>query len=139
MKSGLIYGSIFRWDSKKACNIKAFPISKERSTVSRLHVAHLSSPSANLLFKPYQNGSNPPENQGFPGGSCTQMRGFSSSRFEQICCKLPRLFVVNDGETSGAKQVFRPSHISISKQDTFLTTTCSLRSIAQNIEIYHFL
>ena len=38
-----------------------------RSTVSRLHVVHLSSARDNLLFRPYQNGSKTPENQGFPG------------------------------------------------------------------------
>ena len=35
--------------------------------VSKQLVAHLSSASDNLLFKPYQNGSKTPENQGFPG------------------------------------------------------------------------
>ena len=37
------------------------------STVSRQLVEHLSSARDNLLFKPYQNGSKTPENQGFPG------------------------------------------------------------------------
>ena len=41
------------------------------SEVSRLHVARLSSARDNLLFKPYQNGSKTPENQGFPGFSYT--------------------------------------------------------------------
>ena len=36
-------------------------------TVSRRLVARLSSARDNLLFKPYQNGSKTPENQGFPG------------------------------------------------------------------------
>ncbi len=40
---------------------------KERNTVSRQLVARLSSARDNLLFKPYQNGSKSPENQGFPG------------------------------------------------------------------------
>ena len=39
--------------------------------VSRLHVVHLSSARDNQLFKPYQNGSKTPENQGFPGFSYT--------------------------------------------------------------------
>ena len=38
--------------------------------VSRQLVAHLSSARDNLLFKPYQNGSKTPENQGFPGFYC---------------------------------------------------------------------
>ena len=37
------------------------------STVSKQLVAHLSSARDNLLFRPYQNGSKTPENQGFPG------------------------------------------------------------------------
>ena len=37
------------------------------NTVSRQLVEHLSSARDNLLFKPYQNGSKTPENQGFPG------------------------------------------------------------------------
>ena len=40
------------------------------STVSRQLVARLSSARDNLLFKPYQNGSKTPENQGFPGFYC---------------------------------------------------------------------
>ena len=47
------------------------PLSKKSeglySTVSRQLVEHLSSARDNLLFKPYQNGSKSPENQGFPG------------------------------------------------------------------------
>ena len=35
--------------------------------VSRQLVEHLCSARDNLLFKPYQNGSKTPENQGFPG------------------------------------------------------------------------
>ena len=38
-----------------------------KHTVSRQLVEHLSSARDNLLFKPYQNGSKTPENQGFPG------------------------------------------------------------------------
>lgn len=37
------------------------------STVSRQLVERLSSARDNLLFRPYQNGSKSPENQGFPG------------------------------------------------------------------------
>ena len=37
------------------------------STVSKQLVVHLSSARDNLLFRPYQNGSKTPENQGFPG------------------------------------------------------------------------
>ena len=40
------------------------------NTVSRQLVEHLSSARDNLLFKPYQNGSKTPENQGFPGFYC---------------------------------------------------------------------
>ena len=35
--------------------------------VSKQLVVHLSSARDNLLFRPYQNGSKTPENQGFPG------------------------------------------------------------------------
>ena len=41
------------------------------STVSRQPVALRSSARDNQLFKPYQNGSKTPENQGFPGFSYT--------------------------------------------------------------------
>ena len=43
---------------------------KNNSKVSRQLVALRSSASDNLLFKPYQNGSKTPENQGFPGFYC---------------------------------------------------------------------
>ena len=43
------------------------PRPRKCSTVSRRLVARLSSARDNLLFKPYQNGSKTPENQGFPG------------------------------------------------------------------------
>ena len=36
-------------------------------TTEQLGVASRSSARDNLLFKPYQNGSKSPENQGFPG------------------------------------------------------------------------
>ena len=52
---------------KKAGFLTRDPRMKERSTVSRRLVARLSSARDNLLFKPYQNGSKTPENQGFPG------------------------------------------------------------------------
>ena len=39
------------------------------STVSRQLVVRLSSARDNQLYKPYQNGSKSPENQGFPGFS----------------------------------------------------------------------
>ena len=38
--------------------------------VSKQHVVLRSSARDNLLFKPYQNGSKTPENQGFPGFYC---------------------------------------------------------------------
>ena len=52
---------------KKAGFLTRDPRMKERNTVSRQLVARLSSARDNLLFKPYQNGSKTPENQGFPG------------------------------------------------------------------------
>lgn len=52
---------------EKARNIKEKRTIEMFNTVSRLHVVHLSSARDNLLFKPYQNGSKTPENQGFPG------------------------------------------------------------------------
>ena len=55
---------------EKARNIKEKRTIEMFSTVSRLHVARLSSARDNLLFKPYQNGSKTPENQGFPGFYC---------------------------------------------------------------------
>ena len=55
---------------EKARNIKEKRTIEMFNTVSRLHVARLSSARDNLLFKPYQNGSKTPENQGFPGFYC---------------------------------------------------------------------
>ena len=52
---------------EKARNIKEKRTIEMFSTVSRQLVARLSSARDNLLFKPYQNGSKTPENQGFPG------------------------------------------------------------------------
>ena len=56
---------------KKASVFNGFKRQTTKSTVSRLHVVHLSSARDNQLFKPYQNGSKTPENQGFPGFSYT--------------------------------------------------------------------
>lgn len=56
-----------RQKAGKARNIKEKQLKNSRSTVSRQLVARLSSARDNLLFKPYQNGSKTPENQGFPG------------------------------------------------------------------------
>ena len=58
--------------AKKACVFNGFRRQTTKSTVSRQLVEHLSSARDNLLFKPYQNGSKTPENQGFPGFSYTQ-------------------------------------------------------------------
>ena len=44
---------------------------EQYSTASKPHVALRSSARDNRLFKPYQNGSKTPENQGFPGFSYT--------------------------------------------------------------------
>ena len=52
---------------EKARNIKEKRTIEMFNTVSRQPVARLSSARDNLLFKPYQNGSKSPENQGFPG------------------------------------------------------------------------
>lgn len=51
------------------CNVFATPHSKnpvKSSVPSSLNV-NFSYARDNLLFKPYQNGSKTPENQGFPG------------------------------------------------------------------------
>ena len=55
---------------EKARNIKEKRTIEMFNTVSRQLVARLSSARDNLLFKPYQNGSKTPENQGFPGFYC---------------------------------------------------------------------
>ena len=47
--------------------MKAGKYKSWKSTVSKQLVVHLSSARDNLLFRPYQNGSKTPENQGFPG------------------------------------------------------------------------
>ena len=58
---------------EKARNIKEKRTIEMFNTVSKQLVALRSSARDNLLFKPYQNGSKTPENQGFPGFSYTQM------------------------------------------------------------------
>ena len=55
---------------KKASVFNGFKRQTTKSTVSRQLVERLSSARDNLLFKPYQNGSKSPENQGFPGFYC---------------------------------------------------------------------
>ena len=59
---------------EKARNIKEKRTIEMFSTVSRPHVAHLSSPSVNRLEKSNQNRSKTPENQGFPGLSYAKNR-----------------------------------------------------------------
>ena len=49
---------------EKSLKIGDFSREDFRSTVSKQLVVHLSSARDNLLFKPYQNGSKTPENQG---------------------------------------------------------------------------
>ena len=75
MKKGRFLWSAHRITEKqkagKARNIKGKQLKNSRSTVSRQLVERLSSARDNLLFKPYQNGSKTPENQGFPGFSYT--------------------------------------------------------------------
>ena len=77
MKKGRFLWSAHRITEKqkagKARNIKEKQLKNSRSTVSKQLVALRSSARDNLLFKPYQNGSKTPENQGFPGFSYTQM------------------------------------------------------------------
>ena len=75
MKKGRFLWSAYRITEKqkagKAQNIKGKQLQNSRNTVSRQLVERLSSARDNLLFKPYQNGSKTPENQGFPGFSYT--------------------------------------------------------------------
>ena len=74
MKKGRFLWSAHRITEKqkagKARNIKEKQLKNSRNTASRQLVARLSSARDNLLFKPYQNGSKTPENQGFPGFYC---------------------------------------------------------------------
>ena len=71
MKKGRFLWSAHRITERqkagKARSIKGKQLKNPRNTVSRQLVARLSSARDNLLFKPYQNGSKSPENQGFPG------------------------------------------------------------------------
>ena len=68
MKKGRFLWSAHRIAEKqkvrKARNIKGKQLKNSRNQVSRQPVARLSSARDNLLFKPYQNGSKTPENQG---------------------------------------------------------------------------
>ena len=56
---------------EKARNIKEKRTIEMFNTVSKQLVALRSSASDNRLLRLYQNGSKTPENQGFPGFSCT--------------------------------------------------------------------
>ena len=71
MKKGRFLWSAHRITEKqkagKARNIKEKQLKNSRSTVSKQLVALRSSASDNRLLRLYQNGSNTPENQGFPG------------------------------------------------------------------------
>ena len=71
MKKGRFLWSAHRITERqkagKARSIKGKQLKNSRSMVSRQLVERLSSARDNLLFKPYQNGSKTPENQGFPG------------------------------------------------------------------------
>ena len=75
MKKGRFLWSAHRITEKqkagKARNIKEKQLKNSRSTVSRQLVELRSSASDNRLLRLYQNGSNTPENQGFPGFSYT--------------------------------------------------------------------
>ena len=86
MKKGRFLWSAHRITERqkagKARNIKGKQLKNSRNTVSRQLVARLSSARDNLLFKPYQNGSKTPENQGFPGFSCTQTYLYSLTSFD---------------------------------------------------------
>ena len=75
MKKGRFLWSAHRITERqkagKARNIKEKRQSKNFSTVSKQLVELRSSASDNRLLRLYQNGSNTPENQGFPGFSYT--------------------------------------------------------------------
>ena len=75
MKKGRFLWSAYRITEKqkagKAQNIKEKQLKNSRNTVSKQLVALRSSASDNRLLRLYQNGSNTPENQGFPGFSYT--------------------------------------------------------------------
>ena len=75
MKKGRFLWSAHRITERqkagKARSIKGKQLKNSRNTVSKQLVALLSSASDNRLLRLYQNGSNTPENQGFPGFSYT--------------------------------------------------------------------
>ena len=75
MKKGRFLWSAHRITERqkdgKARSIKGKQLKNSRNTASKPHVALRSSARDNRLFKPYQNGSKTPENQGFPGFSYT--------------------------------------------------------------------
>ena len=71
MKKGRFLWSAHRITEKpkagKARNIKEKQLKNSRNTVSKQLVELRSSANDNRLLRLYQNGSNTPENQGFPG------------------------------------------------------------------------
>ena len=75
MKKGRFLWSAHRITERqkdgKARSIKGKQLKNSRNTVSKQLVALRSSASDNRLLRLYQNGSNTPENQGFPGFSYT--------------------------------------------------------------------
>ena len=71
-----------RQKAGKARSIKEKQLKNSRNTVSKQLVALRSSASDNRLLRLYQNGSKTPENQGFPGFSCTQTYLYSLTSFD---------------------------------------------------------
>ena len=75
MKKGRFLWSAHRITERqkagKARNIKGKQLKNSRNTVSKQLVALRSLARDNRLLRLYQNGSNTPENQGFPGFSYT--------------------------------------------------------------------
>ena len=67
---------------EKARNIKEKRTIEMFNPVSKQLVALRSSASDNRLLRLYQNGSKTPENQGFPGFSCTQTYLYSLTSFD---------------------------------------------------------
>ena len=71
MKKGRFLWSAHRITERqkagKAWSIKGKQLKNSRNTVSKQLVELRSSASDNRLLRLYQNGSNTPENQGFPG------------------------------------------------------------------------
>ena len=86
MKKGRFLWSAHRITERqkagKARSIKEKQLKNSRNTVSRQLVALRSSASDNRLLRLYQNGSKTPENQGFPGFSCTQTYLYSLTSFD---------------------------------------------------------